>query len=465
MSRAVKKLLGIPHQGNQVGRRRGLSLESLEDRRMFAGDSVEAVLEDYGTEVTDEWFASEAVWQVGAVDHAIGLFSHPPAMPGELPVLHSNLGASRTIYLNFTGNKVAEEWNTERGDLSGLVTYAFDTDGDPSQFSVNEQYMIRQIWEIVAEDYAPFDVDVTTDYAGPFGNGQALNVAIGGTDRDQLLSTGIARADGFSNFSTLPSVVVTTNVRYQMAYSAATPELKSRGLYDRDLGTSELKAQKDEIIRRYMDLVEWETMVAIGNTVSHESGHAFGLVHHENFVEGTPHTEYSVGTVTWTPIMGSNLSTDRHTWSYPDVTFQDQLEVLADDLGARTDDHPDAYATPLIAADSGLLFEQSGIITTMDDADAFSFRVQYDGIYHVAVNVPQFGNLDSRFELYSPGDLVGAGNNFDQLSETGQFLLEAGKDYLLVVKSNGVYGDLGRYTVSVTWPILETGPLAEIPLI
>ena len=38
----------------------------------------------------------------------------------------------------------------------------YDTDGNTSNWSTAEQDVVRDVWARVAEDYAPFDVDVTT---------------------------------------------------------------------------------------------------------------------------------------------------------------------------------------------------------------------------------------------------------------------------------------------------------------
>ena len=42
---------------------------------------------------------------------------------------------------------------------------AWSTDTDRTTFSVSEQNEIRRMWERIAEDYAPFNVNVTTDVA------------------------------------------------------------------------------------------------------------------------------------------------------------------------------------------------------------------------------------------------------------------------------------------------------------
>ena len=49
----------------------------------------------------------------------------------------------------------------------GYAFAPFDTDGTPSTFSASELAVVQDAWQRVAEDYAPFDVDVTTGTRAP----------------------------------------------------------------------------------------------------------------------------------------------------------------------------------------------------------------------------------------------------------------------------------------------------------
>ena len=46
---------------------------------------------------------------------------------------------------------------------------ALDSDGDFTSFNAAEQAAIARIWQRAAEDFAPFDVDVTTEEPATFG--------------------------------------------------------------------------------------------------------------------------------------------------------------------------------------------------------------------------------------------------------------------------------------------------------
>jgi hypothetical protein len=83
-----------------------------------------------------------------------------------VPQLSSLPGAKASIYLNFTGDFTAS-W----GSYSNITTPAYDIDGDPTTFSQTELNNITQIWQYVAEDYAPFNINVTTVQPSNLGHG------------------------------------------------------------------------------------------------------------------------------------------------------------------------------------------------------------------------------------------------------------------------------------------------------
>ena len=78
--------------------------------------------------------------------------------------LHSRPGSSHTIFLDFDGAAVSGTWWNDRsgGGLASTDVAAFSLDGDRTSFNDDERRRIQDVWARVAEDYAPFDVDVTT---------------------------------------------------------------------------------------------------------------------------------------------------------------------------------------------------------------------------------------------------------------------------------------------------------------
>lgn len=79
----------------------------------------------------------------------------------------SRENASRVVYLDFDGHVTScTEWNGSPSNQDWcklpIETFPFDIDGNPDAFNAEERRRIIAIWRAVAEDFAPFDVDVTT---------------------------------------------------------------------------------------------------------------------------------------------------------------------------------------------------------------------------------------------------------------------------------------------------------------
>ena len=60
-------------------------------------------------------------------------------------------------------------WNACRSNVTPGSHPAWDPAGDGPSFSDGERAKVQQVWAMVAEDYAPFDVDVTTQDPGTAG--------------------------------------------------------------------------------------------------------------------------------------------------------------------------------------------------------------------------------------------------------------------------------------------------------
>jgi len=157
-----------------------------------------------------------------------------------IPVLNSNPTATAAIYLDFNGHFDAT-W--------AATTPVFDSDGDRSTFSDNELAYITDVWKIVAEDYAPFNINVTTvepavlapGVPGSAANGVALRLAIGGSAFVIGQSTAVAGYAIINSF---------TNSVNNLAF--VFPESSP--------GVTRLVS-------------------SIGAIASHEAGHSFGLRH------------------------------------------------------------------------------------------------------------------------------------------------------------------------------------------
>jgi Ca2+-binding RTX toxin-like protein len=338
-----------------------------------------------------------------------------------VPALSSLPGATSSLYLDFDGDTEA----SVPGAGTNITVPAFDMDGNPSCFSATELSTINEVWQRVSEDYAPFNLNVTTVYPGNFSNKQNLHVDIGGSYKDQAWLTGP------------PSSGMTT-----LSFAGAGPNV---------------------VFVFSKDIVNWVNTAYVGaavaTTCSHEAGHAFGLSHQRTFdANGALGSEYNPGTFDWTPIMGNNLSAARTTWwngtTTDQYTTEDELAILSSPLngfGYRLDDHGNTPATATPLQQTGPQVSGSGIIEQMSDVDYFSFQTG-GGLATLNVNVAAVGaNLDARAELYGPSGLIAVSDSDTSLNATISTYLAEGT-YYLAVRSHGRYGDLGQYTITGTVP-------------
>lgn len=92
----------------------------------------------------------------------------PQPLPQQAFRLHNRQPGSvqHTIFIDFRGCTITNSyWNTAT-NKPVLITQPFDLDGDPNTFSVEEQKAVVSIWQAVAQDFAPWTVDVTTEDPG-----------------------------------------------------------------------------------------------------------------------------------------------------------------------------------------------------------------------------------------------------------------------------------------------------------
>ena len=282
--------------------------------------------------------------------------------------LHSKAGATKVIYLDFKGHTTTGTlWNSSYTAGANIVTPPYDIDGTPSSFSTQELANIQVIWQSVAEDFAPFDVDVTTEDPGlealrktsPTDQNYGIRVCIGGSSMDWLgaSSGGIAYLSSFNWDSDTPVFV-----------------------FPAQLGGGNPKY--------------------VAEACSHESGHTFGL-HHDGLTSGT---EYYAGQGNWAPIMGSSYYVDITQWSRGDYNgannTEDQLALISSFVPYRPDavGNDMAHATAL----SGTSLSVSGLVETSSDVDVYSFATGTGSISLTAKAAgPSSGNLNLFLTLYN----------------------------------------------------------------
>lgn len=360
--------------------------------------------------------------------------------------LHSKPGASNTVIVDFDGHVISgTAWNSGGVDL---VAVAYSTDSDFSNFSTTERKKMADIWHRVAEDLAPFDIDVTTEEPA------SLNSSVGRIliTQDIDANGNVIYCDGCAGGVAYVNVWGRSN--YHTYYSPALV------FYD-NLGGG------------------FEHYVA--EAASHELGHNLGLGHDGTSTTGY-YTGHGSGTVSWAPIMGVGYYQNVTQWSkgdYADANnTQDDLNIIDGKLGYDSDDHGDTRATAssLTADANGTVLSSNpaldphnelpgnkGIIGTGGDVDMFSFeagagsvnltiRPAWDAFYR-ATNY-RGANLDIDVELQdSSGTILAFNDPTAETSASVNVNVTAGTYYLRVtgVGNSTVpypdYGSLGQYFV------------------
>jgi len=379
--------------------------------------------------------------------------------------------AATAIYLDFNGYMEQGLWASEYPDPS-VDPYDWDpNDSSPDDdFSVAEQEAIIEIWQMVAEDFSPFNVNVTTVEPS---SGTFTRVAIGSLPDDNLWfldDEGDPKGGGVGSSSEMAAWVF--------------PEFVGGNTVTR----------------------------AIAATVSHEAGHALTLLHRSavDQVTGKFLTdglysvkydgEYSLGSDGLRPIMGNPVNpfptVDRFAWDtgswsgnrgfgfeiggWGGRPEQDAVAILSANLGPRPDPTPGS-GLDCSLTQTGNYVEGCGVIRTTLDDETFEFDTagglvdlkiipgsrdltyaSNPGNYNPSPGNTSLltvadGNLDVKWELRdSVGALITTGNPTSSLGAEIQETLSAG-EYSIVVKSAGLRdGDLGLFSIFGTIPAPPT---------
>jgi autotransporter-associated beta strand protein len=354
-----------------------------------------------------------------SVDEVICMGMPPQEMPQDHPgsagvpnppyqaviPLQSLPGATGVVYLDFDG---------EKGPFPGW----WDHDAVHSGFNNDT---IRDIWIRVAEDFLPFNLNVTTDRkvydSAP--QGQRIHCMISST----YGGGGVAYVGSF-NWGGDP-------ICWANSYTG-------------------------------------EGAVTV---ITHEVGHTLGLYHH-----GINDSEYygghGSGTTSWAPIMGVGYGANLKHWSKGDYQgatkpWQDDLNIITtqnNGVAYRADDIGETLATAayLNVASGGTVTNQQGIIGTTAEVDAFRFKTS-GGAVSLNLKTTDFApNLDILAELVdaASGTVLVSNNPAGDITANISTTVPAG-EYLLKITGTGMgspadlsgysnYGSLGSYRIDGT---------------
>ena len=301
-----------------------------------------------------------------------------------------------------------------------------------TSFSTTELARIQGIWQRMAEDFAPFNVDVTTEDPGvealrkstSTDTAYGVRVCIGGSSYTWLGAGagGVAYIGSFNWNSDTPCFVFTEQ-----------------------LGTGNEKYTAE--------------------AASHEVGHTLGL-NHDGKTDGT---EYYAGHNNWAPIMGVGYYSEVTQWSKGEYSLANNLQddwsvmqnygatIMADDAGNTI-----ASATTL----SGSSFSVPGLIHRASDVDMFKFVSNAGTVTFSAATAAPSPNLDVLMSLYDINGTLVSSSNPTGLPGSLSATIPAGT-YYLGIDGTGTgsattgysdYGSLGQYQLTGTVPLSTNQP-------
>lgn len=333
-----------------------------------------------------------------------------------LPNLNSLSSASATIYLDFDGHNVnSAYWN---GGNAFTCAPAGLNDAQ-----------VTEIFNRVAEDYRPFDINITTELAKFVGAplSKRMRIIITPTSNWFLGVGGVSFTGSFKWGDDTPAFVFS----------------------DR-LGPNSAKM--------------------IAECCSHESGHTVGLSHQSKYdgicnLTATYNDGIGTGVNAWAPIMGNGYYRNMTGWNngptpYGCSNTQDNLSIITgqNGFGFRVDDYSnDLETTPTTLPLTGNALQ--GVITTNTDQDAFQLVLTKNAAINVAFKPfsvdasYQGANLDIKVAMYNADKvLMRTYDPATTMNVSIDTVLNTGIYYLVVDGTGngniGDYGSLGSYTIT-----------------
>ncbi len=347
----------------------------------------------------------------------------------QVPVMSSYPSASSVIFLDFDGQTVVNtSWNFNGPIYAG-----------PSGLSNGQ---IVSAFNRVAEDYRPFNVNVTTDstkyWAAPAN--RRMRVIITVTSDWYGSAGGVSYVGSFTWGDNTPCFVFSALLALNEKY--------------------------------------------VAEAASHEAGHTLGLYHQSSYNASCVKTaEYNPGTgsgeIGWAPIMGVGYYKNFTLWnngpnSYGCSVFQSDLSVITGSNGFsfRGDDFAATFAGAYNLTSSQ--FTVNGVVEQNSDMDMFKYTQPANGRFLLNATPYNIGtgnvgsDLDMQVTLYNSSQtLLNVYNPGTLLNSIIDTTLNAGTYYLKIEGRGNAnapnYASLGSYALSGGY-MPSTLPLRRLEL-
>lgn len=214
----------------------------------------------------------------------------------------------------------------------------------------------------------------------------------------------------------------------------------------------------------------------VAEATSHEAGHTLGLEHQSSYNSACVKlSDYNwgqgTGEIGWAPIMGAGYNQNMTLWnngpnSYGCGVIQNDLSVITNatnGFGYRTDDHTDVFATATSATfNSSGQATISGVIEKTDDKDLFKItvpifsRLQLNAIPYNVGTGNSGSDLDLQVDVLDGSYAsIGTYNPGNLLSSIIDTFVNAGTYYLRIDGKGNIYapeyGSLGSYSLQATY--------------
>lgn len=335
----------------------------------------------------------------------------------QVPILNSYPSANAVIYLDFDGhNVVGTSWNA-----FGFPIACGSAGLDAAQ--------ITEIFNRVAEDYRPFNINITTDstkfLAAPLKKRTRVILTVSSSWYGS--AGGVAFTGSFTWGDDTPCFVFSELLGYN--------------------------------VKR------------VAEAASHEAGHTLGLYHQAKYdATCTKLSDYDpgqgAGEIGWAPIMGVGYYQNFTLWhngpnSYGCNNLQNDLSIITsatNGFGYRTDDNGDNFGTATQPVFSSNQFNAIGVIQQNTDVDFFKFimpgngRFQLDAIPYNVGTGNAGSDLDMQVTLYDDNhDILSVYNPGTLLNSVADTILNAGTYYIKVEGKGNLYApayaSLGSYSL------------------